>query len=80
MRSLDRCQQCEVGRMRTYKTRSIGFNRVRYLKCEFCKAKGREQFSIDAQGRPVFFSHQCTSGGNDESCSNGLFAASLTKT
>ena len=51
MKSLDRCDQCHVGRMKTYTTRSRGSRRHRYLSCDHCAAKGQEIAYLDECGR-----------------------------
>ena len=55
MRSLDRCEQCGLGSMKTVTTRSTGLSRVRYLRCDNCGETGKEILRIDHRGRQVFF-------------------------
>ncbi len=51
MKSLDRCPDCRVGKLKTYTTRSRGSRRHRYLKCDCCGAKGQEVVYLDERGR-----------------------------
>jgi len=51
MKSLDRCQNCRVGVMKTYTTRSVGSRRHRYLRCDHCRATGQEIVYLDERGR-----------------------------
>ncbi|QDV66164.1 hypothetical protein Mal65_53390 [Crateriforma conspicua] len=51
MRTGERCQ-CG-GRMRTYKTRTQGCRRTRYLKCDLCGETGKEPVRLDAEGYPI---------------------------
>lgn len=53
MRSRDRCPDCARGRMLTYKTRSTGSLRVRYLKCSACGRTGQEVLQVDFLGREI---------------------------
>lgn len=62
MRSQGPCPACEAGRMLTYKTRTVGATRVRYLKCSACQVTGSEQLRIDDLGRTIL--NYCTSQGN----------------
>ena len=64
MRSLGPCPVCQAGRMQTYKTRTVGVTRVRYLKCSACKATGHEQLRVDDLGRTIL--DVCTRVGNAE--------------
>ena len=66
MRSLDRCQQCNVGTMKTYRVNTKGFYRTRYLKCDSCGRLGKEMIPIDNFGRPIYQS-AVTYPGNDAS-------------
>ena len=72
MRSLDRCQLCQVGTMRIVTTRTRGLTRVRYLKCDCdsCKAKGKETFSVDSLGRQTSFAVGTTRSTFESSLSN----------
>ena len=54
MRSGERCQQCNVGKMRTRTTFTRGSSRVRYLVCTGCGSTGKESLRLDDIGRPVF--------------------------
>jgi hypothetical protein len=54
MRSLDICQQCGSGRMLAYKSKTVGQNRTRYLRCSHCSARGKEILRVDALGRPEY--------------------------
>ena len=56
MRSLDRCEVCQVGTMKTVTARSIGLSRTRYLKCNNCGETGKEILRIDHRGRQVLIS------------------------
>lgn len=53
MQNLDRCNECQRGRMRIYKTRTVGSSRTRFLKCDVCGATGKETFKVDHLGRVV---------------------------
>ena len=64
MRSLDRCSQCGLGSMITYKTSSKGLSRTRYLRCDGCGEHGKEILRIDHLGRPTFILPLTTSDGN----------------
>jgi hypothetical protein len=57
MRSGERCQSCQVGRMRTRTTITRGSSRVRYLICTSCTQTGKESLRLDDIGRPVFAMH-----------------------
>ena len=54
MRSLDTCEVCHQGRMKTQGTKQLarGDKRVRALKCSFCGATGREVINGPARPRP----------------------------
>ncbi len=54
MRSLDICQRCGSGQMRAYKSKTVGSNRTRYLKCSHCRCTGKEILRVDALGRPEY--------------------------
>ena len=54
MRSLDRCEVCRFGQMKTVTTRSKGLSRKRYLRCNNCGSTGKEILRIDHLGRQVF--------------------------
>lgn len=54
MRSGDRCEVCNIGRMRTRTTFTRGSSRVRYLVCRHCQATGKECLGLDDIGRPIF--------------------------
>ena len=53
MRSLDRCEHCQVGRMKVYTTRTIGVSRIRYLKCDHCHTTDQEVLRVDELGRSI---------------------------
>jgi hypothetical protein len=54
MRSLDRCDSCSLGTMKTYRVNTRGFYRTRYLKCCSCGSLGKEVIPIDNFGRPIY--------------------------
>jgi hypothetical protein len=54
MRSGERCPECQSGRMRVYSVRTVGFSRLRFLRCTMrCGATGQELVPIDDLGRAV---------------------------
>lgn len=53
MRTGDTCPTCGTGTMRRYKTKTVGLNRTRYLKCDRCGATGKHSTAVDAKGRDV---------------------------
>jgi hypothetical protein len=53
MRNLDSCDQCTNGIMRIYTTRTRGFLRTRYLKCDRCSETGKEIVRLDSKNREV---------------------------
>jgi hypothetical protein len=53
MRTKDDCQVCGVGVMLTYVTKTNGLSRVRYLRCNKCKAKAKESLLVDDRGREI---------------------------
>ena len=57
MRSGERCQQCNVGKMHVETVRTTGSSRTRYLRCTNkpeCKNRGTETVSLDDLGRPIY--------------------------
>lgn len=54
MRSLDVCPSCQSGRMLAYKSKTVGRNRTRYLRCSCCPHRGKEILRVDAIGRPEY--------------------------
>jgi len=54
MRSLDRCEVCQAGRMMVYKSKSLGARRLKYLKCSSCGSTGKEWIRLDSLGRQSF--------------------------
>lgn len=65
MRSGERCQACELGKMRTRTTITRGSSRVRYLVCTSCKTTGKEVLQLDDIGRPIYVHVAIHSNGND---------------
>ena len=67
MRSLDRCDSCNVGRFTTTTSRTEGSRRKRYLKCKSCGATSKEICAIDAVGRVLYSvdTKPSTSGGHN---------------
>jgi hypothetical protein len=53
MRSGERCDRCNSGRMKVYHSRTAGLCRVRYLRCTSCRATGQEVVTVDDLGRSV---------------------------
>ena len=53
MRSLDRCEVCGLGRMMTYKTKTMGAARKKYLKCDHCGENDSEPCGADDLGRSI---------------------------
>ena len=57
MRSGERCEQCNVGKMHVETVRTIGSRRTRYLRCtnkDSCKHRGKEIVHVDDLGRSVY--------------------------
>jgi hypothetical protein len=54
MRSRERCERCNVGKMHVDTVRTAGSRRVRYLQCTECKHRGKEVCALDDLGRPVY--------------------------
>lgn len=42
MKSGDDCHQCPIGMMRVYHTRKHGVTAIRYLRCDICRATGKQ--------------------------------------
>lgn len=53
MRSGERCDKCDLGRLRVYCSRTVGMARVRFLKCSSCGATGQETARVDDLGRTI---------------------------
>ena len=62
MRSVDRCDRCNNGRMKVYSVRTVGLSRQRFLKCSAgCGQTGQEAVKVDDLGRAIIFSNLATS-------------------